>query len=509
MPSTDTVELREGVFSDLISAAFQSGKAAINFKEKYRQNLAKQRNKSYMSKTSISRIARDLTMSFPTICSDSIDGNTAILINKAIERKNVVLIQMVAAAAHLQGLNGQDIISQIHTNMGVNYNIDDYIDSILAFRDTISTEGAIPCTGEYAVLAEQAKQEFLNSLNKRYPISNVSESSINDYQIMNYYGNDIQVFKEMNYLDAMREYDKKKRDRDQRSADSQADRDQKQRQWQDDYEYRKEEDDRRREERQRDRNAQKEKDDYQKRRDMVNQQLQNFEDKHAYLSKQLLDSDVKKANELQPTMILIRYQVAGQDKDSSEVNNYINDEFVAGVKSRLIAVKSNDILDRIKDMNSNGVSMKGLIKATTKETSFTKDFLAAISQAKIDAKKDSKLSKKSGIWRSLQARSARSTINRLMRTQNGAAAITTLVLSIQEVVIARDEYNIDLANPDTAVEFMNSYNLLALVIVDEQLETADFIYDGDAYFEKLSFTSLQKDNDRSYKQVIDLLNKSR
>jgi hypothetical protein len=208
-------------------------------------------------------------------------------------------------------------------------------------------------------------------------------------------------------------------------------------------------------------------------------------------------------------MIVLRYQVTDPSKNPSDANIYISDEFIAGVKSRLIPCASSDIIGRIVSFHNNKGDMKGLIKATTGETKFAKDFLASVQDAKIQARKDSKLSKNNAIWRSLQARSNRSKLNRLTRMQNGSAAITTLVITQQEVDMVKDEYNIDMNNPATCVEFMDHYNLMALCIVDEQLEVAHFIYDGDAYFEDLSFSALQRENDKSYKQVIDLLNKSR
>lgn len=560
MPSTDKVALQEGVLSNIIDAV----KKAQEFKSAYNSSLARRKAKNYLSTTSIARIARDLTMSFPTICSDAIDGNTACMLNKAIERKNVTLIQMVVASMHPQGRNGQDIVNQLHTNMGVNYNLDDYIDGILAFKDTIFGENFIPLTGQLAVIAEEARKEFLDSLNHRYPLNSISEYAISDYYIMDAYGTP-KVFREdskNNIREREFEYRKQKDERDdtykrnrdfysdmQKSndfayktsrdatLDAQKKADYDYRKSNDDrnYEYRKskdEEDRKYRQSRDAELDAQKRADDeyrrsndnrnynyrkssddrnynYRQSRDAAIDAQKRAENKYNYLSKQLLDSDVKKANELQPTMIMINYQVADRDKDSSEVNNYISDTFIAGVKSRLISVHSADILERIKFMGKGGADMKNLIRATTKETSFSKDFLSAIQQAKIDAKKDSKLYKSNGIWRSLAARSARSKINRLIRMQNGSAAITTLVMTVQEVEIAKEQYGIDLLNPGNAIKFMDAYNLLALVIVDEQTETAHFIYDGDAYYEVLAFSTLQKENDRSYKQVIDLLNKTR
>jgi hypothetical protein len=487
------------------------------------------------------------------------------MINKAVERKNVQMIQMIAAAAHLQGYSGQDVIKQIHTNMGINFNVDDYVDAMLALGDTfnesVSLEG-VP----YNTLAEDYRDAFLATLNICYPLNSLSESSINDYAVKGAYSisptvvklteakhrknnqrnnswvrhpepytdqNDVfgrspelQRTRDQKYDDAFRRlesevdtkelgnrnkkidqtiasgnpsydyYKDKAADLANKKFKYQKKRDKKKMAWdklrdERDYDYR------------------VDRDKIEDQRYDARQNAEMLKAKSDHFSKQLLDSDVKKANELMPTMIVLRYQVADPDKDPSAVTSDIQDEFIAGVKSRLISVPSQEIMDRVIDMNRNGVNMNNLIRATSKETSFTRDFLAGIQQAKIDAKKDSKLSKSNPIWRSLQARSNRSRINRLARVSNSAAAITTLIISVQEVESIKAEYNIDLLNPVVASEFMATYNLMALVIVDEQNAVAHFIYDGDVYFEDLAFASLEKDNDRSYKQVVSLLNRIR
>ena len=165
MPSNDYIVLDEFGISDIIKAF---GKAA-EYKAKFNANKAKIKADRLTHTSSIARAAKNLTLSFPTICSDAVSGSTAAIINKAIETKNVTMIQMVAAAAHFTGYNGIDVVSQIHSNIGVKYNVDDYIDSILAFGRTVwgeSAEEYIPLSGMYRILAEQMKQEFLNSCNK-------------------------------------------------------------------------------------------------------------------------------------------------------------------------------------------------------------------------------------------------------------------------------------------------------------------------------------------------------
>lgn len=549
MPST---YLNEGVFSqiiDLVQSAVKVGNNISDKKSNYRTNFNKRQSDKFRRSTSIARASRDLVMSFPTICSDVISYQTAAMINKAVERKNVSMVQMVAAANHLQGFSGKDVIDQLHTNMGVTYNVDDYVDAVLALGDTFGESAVRTINGElYSAIAEDCRESFLASMNKRYPVSNFSENSINDFKIKDAYTTNPVIVNEGHGRrskikvnpNADKERDKKNESdynweklkwekkkfgkefgsnkaRDKKTDEFnrqrfeyEKDRDKKTDEFnQQRFEYEKERD-LARDEKDRERfEYEKERDKVKDARDAQFDANARIDSKHSLLTRQLLDSDVKKVNELVPSLIVLRYQIADPNKDASGVNTYIQDEFVAGVKSRLIAVPSQEILDRIIYMGKSGVDMKNMIKATTGETSFSKDFLAGIQQAKIDAKKDSKLSKTNPIWRSLQARSNRSKLNRLTRSSNGAAAITTLVITNEEVNLAADESGIDLSNPVIASKFMEAYNLMALVIVDEQNEFAKFIYDGDVYFEDLAFSSLERDNDRSYKQMINLINQTR
>ena len=584
MPST---YLNEGVFGqiiDLVQSAVKVGNNISDKKSNYRTNFNKRQSDKFRRSTSIARASKDLVMSFPTICSDVISYQTAAMINKAVERKNVSMVQMVAAANHLQGFSGKDVIDQLHTNMGVTYNVDDYVDAVLALGDTFGESAVRTINGElYSAIAEDCRDSFLASMNKRYPVSNFSENSINDFKIKDAYTTNPVIITEGkrkgprlpkqyeidvdSYADTKRnkknesdynwnrlnweksktraEYKYKKmrdevedkkygydyayrkardkkndeKDKERLEYEKQRDKDRDARD-KDRFEYEKQRDQERfdyekdrdlaRDEKDRERfEYEKERDKVKDARDAQFDANARIDSKHSLLTHQLLDSDVKKVNELVPSLIVLRYQIADPNKDASGVNTYIQDEFVAGVKSRLIAVPSQEILDRIIYMGKSGVDMKNMIRATTGETSFSKDFLAGIQQAKIDAKKDSKLSKTNPIWRSLQARSNRSKLNRLTRSSNGAAAITTLVITNEEVNLAADESGIDLSNPVIASKFMEAYNLMALVIVDEQNEFAKFIYDGDVYFEDLAFSSLERDNDRSYKQMINLINQTR
>ena len=139
--------------------------------------------------------------------------------------------------------------------------------------------------------------------------------------------------------------------------------------------------------------------------------------------------------------------------------------------------------------------------------SFARDFIGAVDQAKIEAKQNSRLSKTSPIWRTLQNRSNKSVVNRLRKNKaNDASAITTLVISSEVSNVLKKDYNIDLNIPSRAKYIMEQYNLLCLVLVDEQTQVARFLYDGEKYFQDYSFDMLERETgDGSYKKIVNLL----
>ena len=97
-----------------------------------------------------------------------------------------------------------------------------------------------------------------------------------------------------------------------------------------------------------------------------------------------------------------------------------------------------------------------------------------------------------------------------MRKKNDASPITSLVMSQQEVDFMKKYKNMDLENRQVAKAILANFNLLDIVIADETLEAARFMFDDDSNgFETLSFAALEREaKDNSYKKVLNLLNKS-
>ena len=507
MPST---YVNEGYLANILGFIKTVAQATKGAKE----GMYNQKSKTVYNMSSIARASKDLTMSFPVLSTDTISPDTAAMLTKAIERNNVSMLQMLIASYHINANNGLEAVKMIHTNMDNSFRAEDLIDAVVGTSDyfsgrlyeSVENIGDVKheCTRppiNYTRFLQEAQAEFLNTCNIRYPESSISESSVADYTVTERF-NDITVLKEANSaigsgknqvsIDDLSD-EEKKRFENYLKTSSNLDKDDASRAkaLSDFLAY---------QDRQRDFAHKLSREEIEDRRDA-------FKARRELFFRQLLDSDVKKANELQPTLMVVPFYY----EDSSGTER--SQEFIAGVKSRLITCTSSEIIDQLSRFNKQGVNLNNLIRANTKEISFAKEFIGGIEQAKIDAKKDSKLTKTSPIWRMLQARSSKSGVKRLIRTKNSknaAVAITTLIITAQEAEYVLENYKVDITNPVVAREFMENYNLLCLIIVDEQVEVAKFLYDGDSYFTDYSFTSLDKENNSNdTRKLISLLNKTR
>ena len=111
------------------------------------------------------------------------------------------------------------------------------------------------------------------------------------------------------------------------------------------------------------------------------------------------------------------------------------------------------------------------------------------------------------MFKVLERRAAKNKFYRLIK-KNDASAITSLVLSSYEVEYLK-QLNIDMEKSYNARSILEAYNLMDIVIADESLEIARFIFDdGDGVYEALTFDALEKQsNDNTYKKVVNLVSK--
>lgn len=507
------------------STAFKALLACI--KNWQKDDKGKKKNNKYvgLQKSSIMKASKDLVMSFPVLCSDSIQPATAMMITKAVERNCVSTLNMLFSASYMQGKNGQDVLAQWHQNMNNDFGMDDYLALVDKFAPALDKikESVIPTDIMNQIVKENAEN------NSFFPEESFTENGISAFEIKDKVdGYDVHFVNEANnnnkkedMIDAVRyvtDKDGKVSAVNVKLSKAQAD-----------YELKLMDYNARRNEHEQDRqlkinqgtkqdtqnntskdnyNLQKDRFEEEKKQNQIRNDRMDRSEGLEFYTKNLLPNDVKKCNELVPSLIIVRFAVV--DGTNTNGNAAPVQEFVAGVKATLYPTSSEEIIDRVGSVFSNKVNRLNWVRATTGEISFKNDFVLGLSQAKIDAKRDSRLAKGSGIWRSLQYRSSKSGINRLIRKNrsNDAGAITTLVITSEEVDYLKKTYDIDLNIPAKAQYLMEQYNFMGIVIVDENFEVAKFLFDGSSMFEDYSFSTLEKEsNDKSYKQVVNLISK--
>lgn len=534
-------QLHETVVRDIIELLDD----AINSPEKWEKILKGNRN---MSLKSISSASSNLVLVFPVACSRSIAIENSAMVSKAIERKCVSMLQMLFSAFQItDAKDAVDYISKFHKNIKLNGEIG--MDDFIAINQLIG-ESANIRIDESAI---QAIKEDMKNINFVLP-ENVSENSLNNFKIYNNRRNSKIIKEDKDPTDdilrnkmAQKIDDRQFKyfdDREKMEIEDQYRRKSNDIEFEHkkelsnlDFEHKKElakinhdnklEDDERQKkiaDSEMQYRIRKDKIDveYKMKRDTINDKFKQMElDNKRYgatkdlldanksgveiLSKQVLDSDVKKANELIPTSMVVSFY--NRDPETSRVTHI--DNIVIGVKAKLYPLTSEDIVNRILLKVGDRNSLLQLIKATTRETSFWKDFIFAIDRAKVDALSLSHRGSSSKLWKVLERRALKSRIKRAMGATNDATAITTLAISQEEVEYIKKNNNIDLERINIVRPLMESLNLMGFVIIDESLEVAKFLFDsGDDMFETVSFTHLERESsDNTYKRIVNLMTK--
>lgn len=411
-----------------------------------------------MNSTSIAKANSNLVMVFPVICSRGISIETASMISKAVEKNAVSMLQRLFAAWQITDAeNVHDYIGLFHKNISSKVaSLDDVFD--VATRIDARNESALSA-GQIYAYESAVKNDLRNNLNRYLPTS-VNESSLNEYII--YEDGSADKASGKANVDGGTEADKVGGSEIKKASGL---------------------------------------------ADIAKSQNDVFKN-------QVLDSDYKKANELMPTSLVVNFKAYKDTDDEGNklsapiVHDYTN--AIVGVKAKLYPVGSDDIVTHIADKAQSKNWLTNFFRATTRETSFMKDFVLAIDKAKIDAMSlSTRKSTSDKMWKVLERRATVSRLKRAMRDNNSSAAITTLVVSQEEVEYLRKNNLADLERVSTVLGLFDSLNLMCICIVDESLEVAKFIYDEeDPTWETISFTHLERESsDNTYKRVVNLMTK--
>ena len=441
---------------------------------------------------SITRANKDLTMTFPVMVSNTVDPVSAQLVARALERKFVTLTQMLLSAISItSSKDAIDHLKNIHANLDLSsfFDVDDYL-AVSEEATAMHIFDAETVKAVYeAFRQERLRAKPLNHLHEflskdvtdaiaKQPgvANNLAIKQWNDLsdddkaRVMKHY-NSPTVTQNRDYERRLRAADQEKNRLTSNFAKSRAMQNKKMN------------------------NIQAANDALQARIDDLPAVRANK------ISKVTKDQmDYKKANELQPTLLQIQFISTNDNNDPITVDAYV------GIKSKIYCVDSADIANHIVSKRSYNFSLYNLIKATSGEIEFWRDFVFAIKKAKIDAVSNTNRGSSSKLWKVLERRALASKINRFMSLRNDATAITTLVVSAYDVEMLRKMEDIDISNSRVARKLMDDYNLVGIVIVDDSTESAKFIFDtGDDEYEPYTFKTLKREDKMDYKQMIQLL----
>ena len=442
---------------------------------------------------SLARATSGLTLAFPVICSNTLPIETASMIAKAIERKNVSMLQMAFSAYNIT--NAKDAVehlSKFHQNLNLSkMDLDKFMDAM-----EMLGESSYVYPEDVKAVAEDCKR------NLNFVLSNsISDTSLLEYAEITRYG-EKRVVKEA--IAKPQKYGPK-------GPEDYTDDEINQAAYDDGpynslgkdnarfYLSRKDREDQEARRAERDKKAADAKNDLettQRRQSGSDSMRQQFQ-------AMLMQSDVKKANEMQPTMMLVNFYVNDKDRDLN-----VAQQFVCGVKSKLYAVSSDEILNKIITKNVDSDILLKLVKVSTREISFVKDFLLGLDEARLDALSKSRKGSGSRIFKALERRAIKGKIRRSLRMENSAKAISSLVISSEEAEELKKYENIDVYQPKTIIPIMEKLNLLYFVVVDTTAESVDIITDGEMEYETYSFTNLERESsDNTYKKVVNLITK--
>lgn len=224
---------------------------------------------------------------------------------------------------------------------------------------------------------------------------------------------------------------------------------------------------------------------------------ERIEKQSFYVDTKIDQPEIKKANEMVPSIMVVRFR-------SGEHNEAVG-EAVIGVKVKLIYVTQADMIDRIILKSGDQNRLFEFLKATTGEISMFKDFMFALDRAKLDI--FSKSAKSSPIWKLLERRANVSRTNSFFNNNNGAGtAIATLLVSQDTMDILKKEHNFNQRNTSKLINIMTDYSAMGFIITNDVTEKVQMLFDdNDLSFETLSYSSLEREDKNQYKKIINLL----
>lgn len=221
----------------------------------------------------------------------------------------------------------------------------------------------------------------------------------------------------------------------------------------------------------------------------------------------LKDQDIKKMNDAVPSILVVRFY----QRDNNGGISDIPTEFLIGVKSKIVPITTTEILRRIMNDNKDGKKFLKFMRTITGELKAS-EVILGLSRITDDVKSYKVKGARGDLWTLLQNRAAAAKSQIKSGKHNDFSAITTVLISQEDVDELYREENLDISDPKNALRFMSSYNLMGFAIVDDSNEVLHLLLDnGSKSFEDISYTMLERETQDggTYKKLINLMASSR
>ena len=212
-----------------------------------------------------------------------------------------------------------------------------------------------------------------------------------------------------------------------------------------------------------------------------------------------VDNDVKKANEMIPTLMHVRIlRKAGQNDEASQ---FI--DFIVGVKAVIHPMDSSDMINHIVAIfQERGLVFK-LITWTTGEISLIKDLILRVNDVKGEIG-DFRSGQSSKWWSALKNMKAKRRLNKVTR-RDPMLPNASLVLSMEEVDYIKANYGFDVLEDKSGRKIIDELSILQLTVVDAAAEIVYNFTDGSEHWELVTFKGLEKENGSSERQFKEML----
>lgn len=445
----DYTTLHEGFFKDIIDLVL-SDDTFEKFWDKT-QKVFKNKDTSCSKfndaiSKNIASAAKGLTAVFPVIVTEATPIDQAVMISKAVERKAVAMLQMLFAANQITNArNAYDYLNKFHNN------IDDSLD-----WSTANIDDVINASNDLDDILENSNIKNIIEINIKRGIEAIQEDikmNCNYYLSENINPKSVNNYIVRNVLNDIQVIEEASFSEEPKHR--------------------------------------------------VPSNLKAYYDT---LNKSVLKSDIEKANEAVPSLMIINFRIKSKYTLTPTINTA-----VIGVKAMIHYVSSEDMINKVMLKNSDKNGLFNFIRATTREISFFKDFLFAVDRAKVDALSKTGKGSSSNIWKLLELRANEAKRKKSLLSKNAScSAIATIVVTKAEVELIKKYHRIDISKAGTLKSIMRGYSIMCAAIIDDAVEKVDFLWDdGSQGFETYSFSSLEREESSGmYKKVINMINKN-